>query len=160
MEYTIRTAQKSDMKQVLQLIQELAIFEKEENAVEVSLQDLEEDGFGENALFHCFVAERNGTIVGMALVYPRYSTWKGPVIHLEDLIVTEKMRGSGLGTALLDEVVKYGNDLGVKRISWEVLDWNEPAIGFYESKGAHVMRDWDVVQLDEQGIRKYLNTIA
>ena len=70
------------------------------------------------------------------------------------------MRGSGLGTALLDEVVKYGNDLGVKRISWEVLDWNEPAIGFYESKGAHVMRDWDVVQLDEQGIRKYLNTIA
>lgn len=160
MEYTIRTAQKSDMKQVLQLIQELAIFEKEENAVEVSLQDLEEDGFGENALFHCFVAECNGTIVGMALVYSRYSTWKGPVIHLEDLIVTENMRGSGLGTALLDEVVKYGNDLGVKRISWEVLDWNEPAIGFYESKGAHVMRDWDVVQLDEQGIGKYLNTIA
>lgn len=160
MEYTIRTAQKSDMKQVLQLIQELAIFEKEENAVEVSLQDLEEDGFGNNALFHCFVAESNSTIVGMALVYPRYSTWKGPVIHLEDLIVTENMRGSGLGTALLDKVVKYGNDLGVKRISWEVLDWNEPAIGFYESKGANVMRDWDVVQLDEQGIRKYLNTIA
>ena len=136
------------MGQVLQLIQELATFEKEENAVEVSLQNLEEDGFGKTPLFHCFVAEKENRIVGMALVYPRYSTWKGPVIHLEDLIVTEEMRGSGLGTALLNEVVKYGHDLGVKRISWEVLDWNEPAIGFYESKGANVMRDWDVVHLN------------
>jgi ribosomal protein S18 acetylase RimI-like enzyme len=159
MEYKIRTAQREDMKQVLQLIQELATFEKEEDAVEVSLKDLEEDGFGVQKLFHCFVAEKNESIVGMALIYPRYSTWKGPVIHLEDLIVTEEMRGSGLGTALLDEVVSYGNELGVKRISWEVLDWNEPAIGFYESKGANVMRDWDVVQLDEQGIKNYLNAI-
>ena len=160
MEYTIRTAQKEDMKQVLQLIHELAIFEKEENAVEISEQNLVEDGFGKQKLFHCFVAEKEEKVVGMALVYPRYSTWKGPVIHLEDLIVTKEMRGTGLGTALLDEVVKYGNDLGVKRISWEVIDWNEPAIGFYESKGANVMRDWDVVQLDEAGIKNYLNAIA
>ena len=160
MKYTIRTAQKGDMKQVLQLIHELATFEKEENAVEVSLQNLEEDGFGKHKLFHCFVAEKEDKVVGMALVYPRYSTWKGTVIHLEDLIVTKEMRGTGLGTALLDEVVKYGNDLGVKRISWEVIDWNEPAIGFYESKGANVMRDWDVVQLDEVGIKNYLNAIA
>ena len=69
------------------------------------------------------------------------------------------MRGSGLGTALLDEVVKYGHGLGVKRISWEVLDWNEPAIQFYEKQGAHVMRDWDVVQMDERGIKKYLDNI-
>tara|TARA_R110000744_G_scaffold46962_6_gene103687 strand:- start:3023 stop:3469 length:447 start_codon:yes stop_codon:yes gene_type:complete len=148
------------MKQVLQLIQELATFEKEDDAVEVSVQDLEEDGFGKQKLFHCFVAEKNEKIVGMALVYPRYSTWKGAVIHLEDLIVTKDMRGTGLGTALLDEVVKYGNDLGVKRICWEVIDWNEPAIGFYESKGAKVMRDWDVVQLDEAGIKNYLSAIA
>ena len=160
MEYTIRTAQKGDMKQVLQLIHELATFEKEENAVEISEQNLMEDGFGKHKLFHCFVAEKEEKVVGMALVYPRYSTWKGPVIHLEDLIVTKEMRGTGLGTALLDEVVKYGNDLGVKRISWEVIDWNEPAIGFYESKGANVMRDWDVVQLDEAGIKNYLNAIA
>lgn len=160
MEYTIRTAQKGDMKQVLQLIHELATFEKEENAVEISEQNLVEDGFGKQKLFHCFVAEKEEKVVGMALVYPRYSTWKGPVIHLEDLIVTKEMRGTGLGTALLDEVVKYGNDLGVKRISWEVIDWNEPAIGFYESKGANVMRDWDVVQLDEAGIKNYLNAIA
>jgi ribosomal protein S18 acetylase RimI-like enzyme len=160
MEYTIRSAKREDMKQVLQLIQELATFEKEEDAVEVSVENLEEDGFGKQKLFHCFVAEKEAKIVGMALVYPRYSTWKGPVIHLEDLIVTKEMRGTGLGTALLNEVVKYGNALEVKRISWEVIDWNEPAIGFYESKGAHVMRDWDVVQLDEQGIKDYLSAIA
>tara|TARA_R110001632_G_scaffold10350_6_gene38467 strand:- start:3393 stop:3875 length:483 start_codon:yes stop_codon:yes gene_type:complete len=160
MSYTIRVAQREDMKQVLQLIQELATFEKKDDAVEVSVQDLEEDGFGKQKLFHCFVAEKNEKIVGMALVYPRYSTWKGAVIHLEDLIVTKDMRGTGLGTALLDEVVKYGNDLGVKRICWEVIDWNEPAIGFYESKGAKVMRDWDVVQLDEAGIKNYLSAIA
>lgn len=160
MEYTIRVAEREDMKQVLHLIQELAAFEKEDDAVEVSVQNLEEDGFGKQKLFHCFVAEKNDKIVGMALVYPRYSTWKGPVIHLEDLIVTEEMRGSGLGTALLNEVVKYGDALGVKRISWEVIDWNEPAIGFYESKGANVMRDWDVVQLDETGMKEYLSALA
>ena len=95
----------------------------------------------------------------MALVYPRYSTWKGPVIHLEDLIVSEDFRGSGLGTALLNEVVKYGAQLGVKRISWDVLDWNSPAIDFYEKKGAKVLRDWDVVHLDEKGIQEYLRNI-
>ncbi len=159
MEYTIRDAQAKDMSQVLQLIQELASFEKEEHAVEVSAEDLMNDGFGNHKLFHCFVAEADASIIGVALVYPRYSTWKGPIIHLEDLIVTERMRGSGLGTALLNEVVKYGHSLGVKRINWEVIDWNEPAIVFYESKGAKVMRDWDVVQLDEKGIKNYLENI-
>ncbi|MGP1992072.1 N-acetyltransferase family protein [Zobellia laminariae] len=155
--YSIREAREGDMSQVLTLIKELAIFEKESNAVEVTVDDLKKDGFGEKKLFHCFVGEINGEIVGMALVYPRYSTWKGPIIHLEDLIVTEKMRGSGLGSALLKEVVKYGNNLGVRRICWEVLDWNEPAIAFYEKNGARVMRDWDVVQLDENGIKAFLN---
>ncbi len=155
MEYVIRTARKTDMVQVLGLIKELASFEKEGNAVEVTLEDLQQAGF-EKGLFHCFVAEADGAIVGMALVYPRYSTWKGPVIHLEDLIVTEKMRGSGIGNALLTAVVRYGNELGVKRICWEVLDWNEPAIAFYEKKGARVMRDWDVVQLDENGMEAFL----
>ncbi len=156
---TIREANATDMPQVLELIQELATFEKEANAVEVSVDDLIRDGFGDQKLFHCFVAESDGDVVGMALVYPRYSTWKGPVVHLEDLIVTHKMRGSGLGTSLLNEVVKYGARLGVKRISWEVLDWNDPAINFYESKGAKVMRDWDVVHLSESGIQSYLDNI-
>ncbi|NHF60616.1 GNAT family N-acetyltransferase [Flavobacteriaceae bacterium TP-CH-4] len=159
MDAVIREARAGDMPQVLRLIQELASFEKEENAVEVTVEDLVRDGFGSSPLFHCFVAEVDDTIVGMALIYPRYSTWKGPVIHLEDLIVTEKMRGSGLGNALLTEVVKYGYRMGVKRISWEVLDWNEPAIKFYERKGARVMRDWDVVQLNEEGMAAFLGNM-
>lgn len=159
MEYIIREASADDMAQVLELVHELAFFEKEPNEVEVTVDDLVMDGFSEPKKFQCFVAELGKAIVGMALVYPRYSTWKGPVIHLEDLIITEKMRGSGLGTALLNSVVQYGYDLGVKRISWEVLDWNEPAINFYESKGAKVMRDWDVVQLNEQGIEKFLKNM-
>lgn len=145
------------MPAVLDLIRELAHFEREPHAVDVTLQDLVEDGFGSSPSFQCFVGEVDGAIRGMALVYPRYSTWKGKVLHLEDLIVTAEMRGKGLGNALLDRVVKYGYDQGVKRISWEVLDWNESAIAFYERKGARVMRDWDVVQLDEAGIKKYLN---
>jgi GNAT superfamily N-acetyltransferase len=159
MDYTIREARKKDMPAVIALVRELATFEKEPNAVEVTASDPERDGFGPTKRFHCFVAETKERIAGMALVYPRYSTWKGPVIHLEDLIVTEAMRGSGVGSALLEAVVRYGHALGVKRICWEVLDWNEPAISFYESKGAKVMRDWDVVQLDESAIRQYIDTL-
>lgn len=144
------------MESVLGLIRELAEFEHEPEQVEVTEQDLIADGFGPKKRFHCFVAESGEKIVGIALVYDRYSTWKGRVVHLEDLIVTKEMRGSGLGSALLKQVVTYASELGVKRVSWEVLDWNEPAIKFYEAKGANVMRDWDVVQLDEEGIKKFM----
>lgn len=156
MDYTIRNASKNDMPQVLHLIKELAAFEKEPDAVEVTVEDLQKDGFEEYPAFHCFVAEVNSKIEGIALIYNRYSSWKGKIIHLEDLIVSEYMRGTGLGTALLDEVVKYGHDLGVRRINWEVIDWNEKAITFYEKKGAKVLRDWDVVWLDEMGIKNYV----
>lgn len=156
MNFKIRKAVPQDMPRVLELITELAVFEKEPDAVEITIADLEADGFGENAAFKCFVAEHEGQIEGIALFYGRYSTWKGKVLHLEDLIVNQKMRGSGLGTALLDEVVRYGNQLGVKRICWEVLDWNESAIEFYEKKGADVKRDWDIVHLNENGIRNYI----
>lgn len=159
MDFTIRNAQKEDMPQVLHLIKELAVFEKEPKAVEVTLQDLEHDGFGTEPVFHCFVAEASKKVEGIALVYNRYSTWKGKIIHLEDLIVSQNMRGSGIGTALLDEVVKYGYKKGVKRINWEVVDWNDPAITFYEKKGAQVLRDWDVVHLDETGIENYIKNI-
>jgi GNAT superfamily N-acetyltransferase len=151
-----RLAKKTDMPRVLELINELAVFEKEPDAVEVTQEMLESDGFGDNPKFTCFVIEVDNRIEGMALVYKRYSTWKGEVLHLEDLIVSQSQRGKNLGTRLLDKVVAYGKSLGVKRISWEVLDWNEPAINFYEKKGANVMRDWDVVQLDEKGIENYL----
>jgi len=159
MRFTIRNAKKNDMPQVLSLIKELAVFEKEPEAVEVTIRDLENDGFSENPSFHCFVAEVHGKIEGMALVYNRYSTWKGKALHLEDLIVSDVMRGSGIGSALLDEVVKYGHHLGVKRITWEVLDWNEPAIVFYEKKGANIMRDWNVVHLNEQAIKNYISRL-
>ena len=159
MKYQIRESVAADMPAVLKLIKELAIFEREEDAVEMTTDRLVKDGFGREKLFHCFVGVINKNVEGMALVYPRYSTWKGPVIHLEDLIVSEAFRGSGLGTALLNEVVKYGAQLGVKRISWDVLDWNSPAIDFYEKKGAKVLRDWDVVHLDEKGIQEYLSNL-
>lgn len=156
MSFIIRKAEKGDMEQVLHLIKALAIFEKEPDAVEINKNYLQEKGFGKHPSFRCFVAEKEGLIEGIALVYMRFSTWKGEVLHLEDLVVSHDMRGQGMGEALLNEVVKYGSQLGVKRISWEVLDWNTPAIEFYEKKGANVMRDWNVVHLDEQGIKNYL----
>lgn len=159
MDFTIRLAIKEDMNEVLNLINELAVFEKEPNAVEVTVNDLVSNGFGTHPKFTCFVAEDKDKIEGIALVYNRFSTWKGNVLHLEDLIVSQSMRGTGMGTALLDAVVKYGHQLGVKRISWEVLDWNEPAIVFYEKKGADVKRDWDVVHLNEQGIKNYISKL-
>lgn len=156
MDFKIRTAVPQDMPRVLELITELAVFEEEPDAVEITSEDLQVDGFGKEPAFKCLVAEVNGNIEGIALFYGRYSTWKGKVLHLEDLIVSQKMRGSGLGTALLDEVVRHGNQLGVKRICWEVLDWNEPAIQFYKKKGADVKRDWDVVHLNDVAIKNYL----
>lgn len=159
MEYTIRDAQKADMPQVHALIQELATFEKEAHAVEITVTDLENHGFGTKPLFHCFVAQIAQKIVGIALVYPRYSTWCGPALHLEDLIVTQAYRGKGIGNALLNHVVRYAKEKKVKRVAWEVLDWNENAIAFYEAKGAHVLRDWDVVQLNQEGIDKLVSNI-
>lgn len=156
MSYIIRKATKNDMPEVLDLINELAVFEKEPNAVEVTVEELQKDGFNNHPSFHCFVAEVNNKIKGIALVFNRYSTWKGKALHLEDLIVSKKMRGSGLGSALLDEVIKYGYKLGVKRVVWEVLDWNLPAISFYEKKGAKIMEDWRVVHLNEKGIKDYI----
>lgn len=156
MEFIIRKAKKADMSKVLDLIVELAIYEKEPEAVEISVEDLVLHGFGSTSDFDCFVAEVEQNIIGIALVYTRFSTWKGIVLHLEDLIVSESMRGHGIGSALLDEVIKFAHQLGVKRVSWDVLDWNTPAIKFYEHKGADVKRDWDVVHLNEQGIKNYL----
>ena len=155
----IRKATVNDSERILELIYELAVFEKEPDAVKITLSDIRNDGFGDNPKFTCFVIEVKNKVEGMALVYPRYSTWNGEVIHLEDLIVSEKYRGTGLGTKLLDAVVKYGKEIGVRRISWVVLDWNAPAIKFYEDKGANIMRDWYIVQLDENGIDNYLKNI-
>ncbi|MFI1744553.1 GNAT family N-acetyltransferase [Thalassobellus sediminis] len=159
MDFTIRKAKKKDMLHVHQLIKELAEFEKEPEAVEITVEDLEKDGFGEHPAFFCFVAEANSKIEGIALGYNRYSTWKGKAIHLEDLIVREKIRGAGLGSALFDEIIKHGHKENVKRIVWDVLDWNEPAITFYKKKGANIMEDWRVVHLNEKGIKNYISKL-
>lgn len=160
MNFTIRDATINDMPSVLGLIQELAVFEEEPDAVEVTVEDLKNDGFGDHPAFKCFVAEVDNEVQGTAIVFNRFSTWKGRILHLEDLVVSQKMRGHGLGTALLDRVVMHGYELGVKRINWEVLDWNEGAIKLYESKGAKVLRDWNVVHLDENGIKNYISNLS
>ena len=152
----IRKGEKADMPAVLALITELAVFEKEPDAVVVTVADLERDGFSDHPLFHTLIAEKEGKIVGMALYYYRYSTWKGRTIHLEDLIITDDMRGSGLGFALYSEIIKQGKKDGVRRIEWNVLDWNTPAIAFYEKSGARILSDWRVVQMDENGIDNFL----
>lgn len=152
----IRKGKIEDMPEVLELIKELATFEKEPDAVVVTVADLERDGFGESPLFNSLIAEENGEIVGMALYYYRYSTWKGKTIHLEDLIVKEEKRGAGLGFKLYSEVIAQGKCDGVRRIEWNVLDWNTPAIEFYEKSGAKVFKDWLVAQMDEKGIDAFL----
>ena len=154
----VREAVKEDMPQVLELIKELAIFEKEPNAVEISVSDLEGEGFGENPLFMCFVVESENKIVGAALVYYRFSTWKGRTLHLEDLIVKEKYRGKGFGEALYKKVMQFAHDKGLKRIAWDVLDWNKGAIRFYERSGANILKDWRVVHMDEKGLKNYINS--
>lgn len=152
----IRKGKPEDMQAVLGLIQELADFEKEPDAVLVTVDDLVRDGFGPVPLFHVFVAEVDDEIVGIALWYYRFSTWKGKTIHLEDLVVKDKMRGTGLGYALYSEIIKQGKRDNVRRVEWNVLDWNAPAIEFYEKSGAKVLKDWYVVQMDEIGINHFV----
>ena len=145
----IRPAIPQDMPQVLGLIRELAEFEREPDAVVITTEDLVRDGFGENPLFKAIVAEEQGQIVGMALFYYRFSTWKGKTVHLEDLIVTQSMRNRGIGEQLYNKVIEHGKSQGVRRIEWNVLDWNVDAIRFYEKSGARVLEDWRVVHYEE-----------
>lgn len=153
----IRKGEKKDIPSILALIKELAVFEKEPDAVVITEKDLEEDGFKENPLFKTFVAEVEGEVIGIALYYYRYSTWKGKTIHLEDLIVKESKRGTGAGSALYKKIIEQGKLDGVRRIEWNVLDWNTPAIEFYQKSGAKILEDWRVVQMDENGINQFLN---
>ncbi len=155
----IRKGIPTDMKSVLGLIQELADFEKEPDAVVITEEDLIRDGFGTNPLFHVFVAEEESEpkeIVGIALYYYRYSTWKGKTIHLEDLVVKQSKRSIGIGYALYSEIMKQGKKDGVRRIEWAVLNWNTPAIEFYKKTGAKVLDDWRVAQMDQTAIDYFL----
>jgi len=159
MDVILRKAEPSDMKAVLALIRELAAFENEPGAVEITENQLREDGFGPGPFFEAIVAEMHGAVVGMALFYYRYSTWKGRTIHLEDLIVKEAYRSKGIGSKLYTEVLRIAHSKGLKRVEWNVLDWNKVAIDFYESTGAKLLPDWRVVQMDERGLENYLNKL-
>ncbi|QNJ97659.1 GNAT family N-acetyltransferase [Constantimarinum furrinae] len=157
MEIKIRKALKEDMPEVMELIHELAVFEKQPDAVEVTVAELQKEGFGEDPMFLCFVAEVNEEIVGMALVYFRFSTWKGRTVHLEDLVVKENMRSKGVGERLYRRVLEYALEQGVKRVQWVVLDWNEGAVNFYKRTGASILEDWKLVEMEPPEIKNYLN---
>lgn len=156
MKIKIREAAKNDMKEVYNLIVELAVFEKEHDEVDISIKDLEDMGYlYKNPLFKCFVAEVEDDIVGAAIIYNRFSTWKGKTLHLEDLIVTKKMRGKGIGSKLFDKVILFGKKSEAKRISWNVIDWNKDAIEFYENRGAKIVDGWSIVHLSGVNLSNY-----
>ena len=142
MEILIRKAEKKDCPRLLELIHELAVYEKAPHEVTVSIAHFEESGFSENPVWWAFVAEVNGKVEGFALYYIRYSTWKGQCMYLEDLLVTEQMRGKGLGKLLFEKVIEETKSRNFKRMVWQVLDWNEPAINFYKKYNATLDPEW------------------
>ena len=156
MDFIVRQGEEKDMHSVLDLITELAVFEKEPDAVDISVTDLINDGFSENPKFKIFVAEQENQIIGIALFYERYSTWKGRTIHLEDLIVTKNKQKIGAGKALYTAVLKYAFDHNYNRVAWEVIDWNQNAIDFYKSTGATYLNDWSVVQMNKENLAKFI----
>lgn len=132
MEIVIRKAVKEDCKKMMELIHELAVYEKEPDAVTVTFDHFVESGFGPNPVWFAFVAEYEGNVEGFALCYIRYSTWKGQRLYLEDFLVSEKMRGKGIGKLLFDTLIEVCKEKKYSGMVWQVLDWNEPAINFYK----------------------------
>lgn len=158
MQIHIRKAKEEDVPRLLELIKELAHFENELEEVEITETLLTEAGFGAAPKYTCFVAEVEGVVQGMALLYFRFSTWKGVSVHLEDLIVTQDFRGKGLGTKLYQQFLQFAKDHQVKRAQWEVLSWNTPAIQFYEKTGATLLKDWRVVHMTNSQYETYLDS--
>lgn len=148
MQITIRKGTPEDVPQVFALVQELALYERAPEQVTNTPEMMLKDGFGPEPIFGLFVAEVDGQIVGISLYYYRYSTWKGKRLYLEDLIVTESMRGHGLGKMLLDTTVQEAKDTNCTGVMWQVLDWNEPSINFYERYGARLDGEWINCHLD------------
>lgn len=142
MQINIRRAVKEDCPRLLELITELAIYEKAPNDVTVTMDHFAESGFGEHPVWWAFVAEVDGKVEGFALYYIRYSTWKGQAMYLEDIIVTESMRGKKLGKLLFDRLIEEAKEKKWSRIIWQVLDWNEPAINFYKKYNASFDDEW------------------
>ena len=148
MSFSIRPSVTADVAAMMQLIHELAVFEKAPNEVVANAETLLQSGFQEHPLFVAWVAEKDGLIVGMALCYIRYSTWKGPVLYLEDLIVTESFRSNGIGKALFEKCIAHAKHNNYRRMVWQVLDWNTPAIDFYKGYGAQIEDGWLNASID------------
>lgn len=144
----IRKGKEEDLPRLLELIVELAIYEKAEDQVTNTIARMREEGFGPSAVFGFFVVEIDYEIVGAAVYYWRYSTWKGKRLYLEDLIVTEALRGKGAGKILLDKMIEFGKSEGASGMMWQVLDWNEPAINFYKKYDATFDAEWVNCHID------------
>lgn len=142
MEIIIRRAEKKDCVRIMELIHELAVFEKAPQEVTVTLSHFEESGFGANPVWWAFVADVDGKVEAFALYYIRYSTWKGQRMYLEDILVTAEMRGKKLGQLLFDQLIIEAKEKQLHGICWQVLDWNEPAIHFYKKYNAHFDGEW------------------
>jgi len=145
---TIRPGKKDDLPRTLELIRELALYERAPDEVTNTVAQMERDGFGPKPIFGFFVAEENGVIIGISLYYWRYSTWKGKRLYLEDIIVTEKERGKGAGKLLFDRTMQLAVDEGCSGMMWQVLEWNEPAINFYRKYGAKLDDEWTNCSLE------------
>jgi GNAT superfamily N-acetyltransferase len=155
MNLSIRYAIKSDCERMLELIHELAVYEKAPDEVTVSLTHFIDAGFGKNPVWKAFVAEVDGHVEGFALFYIRYSTWKGCRLYLEDFIVTEKMRGQGIGKILFEETVKYAKENNFSGMVWQVLDWNQPAINFYNKYKSTLEAGWLNAALSQAQIQEF-----
>lgn len=142
MEVIIRKGTEKDLSRTLELIRELAEYERAPDEVENTVEEMLRDGFGNAPVFHLLVAEQNGIIEGIAIWYYKYSTWKGKCIFLEDIIVTEALRGKGIGSRLFEAVAQQAKADKVRRMEWQVLDWNEPAIRFYKKYKANLDPEW------------------
>ena len=143
MSVAIRDAVATDVPQILRLIQELARYENEPEAAIATEADLLRDGFGPERYFRCLIAEAEGAVAGFALYFFQYSTWEGrPALYLEDLFVREPYRKRGIGKTLFQRLAQVATERGCTRFQWECLDWNQPALDFYETVGAKVLREW------------------
>lgn len=142
----IRRATQADIPTILELIHALALYEREPDAVQIGEAELRRDGFGQQPLFECLIAEDGDEAAGFALYFPIYSTWRGPSLHLEDLFVQPSHRGRGIGKALLSRVAAIAMERGCARMQWDVLDWNTPAIEFYRSRGAIMLETWRIMR--------------
>ncbi|WPU96295.1 GNAT family N-acetyltransferase [Mucilaginibacter sabulilitoris] len=151
----IRVARQDDCPRLMELVHELALYEKAPEEVTVTLQEFEDAGFGTKPVWKAFVAEANGIIVGFAVYYIRYSTWKGCRLYLEDLIVTEEYRGKGVGKLLFNILITEAKELGYSGMVWQVLDWNEPALNFYRKYEASIEAGWLNASLSKEQLLNY-----